>query len=65
MIIDSCCLIDYMKSDPAVIWMISEHVGPLHVASSLVTEIDDFRSNTQQNLISLGLTIIEPELEDP
>lgn len=64
MIIDSCCLIDYMKSDRAVIGMISEHVGPLHVASPIVTEIKDFRGDAPQNLTSLGLVIIEPELED-
>ena len=62
MIIDACVLIDYMRSEPALIQMISRYVGPVHVVSVVFEEVSQIKS--QDELEALGLVLVEPELED-
>ena len=38
------------------------HIGPVHVVNSVVEEVRDI--DTVNDLIDLGLIIVEPELED-
>jgi len=60
---DACVLIDFLKSKRSVIKLISEHVGPVYVTSPVVEEIQREIKN-ENELIELGLCIIEPEIQD-
>lgn len=62
MIIDACVLIDYLKTDQTVLSLFVAHIGPIHVVHSVVEEVKDI--DTVNDLIDLGLIIVEPELED-
>lgn len=62
MIMDACVLIDFIKADRAVLKLIVQHVGSLHVTSPVVDEINEIEDENE--LVELGLIIIEPEIED-
>lgn len=62
MIMDACVLIDYLKTDRSVLALFVKHVGPVHVISPVVEEVKDIDSVNE--LIELGLFIVEPELND-
>ena len=62
MILDACVLIDFIKADRAVLELVVKHVGPLHVASPVVDEVNEIEDENE--LVELGLTIVEPEIED-
>ena len=62
MIMDACVLIDFIKVEPTVLQLIVKHVGPVHVASPVVDEINEI--DNEEQLVELGLIIVEPELED-
>ncbi len=58
---DACVLIDFIKTDRAVLELVVKHLGPLHVISPIVDEVNDI--DDENELIALGLIIIEPEIE--
>ncbi|RMD83545.1 MAG: type II toxin-antitoxin system VapC family toxin, partial [Lentisphaerae bacterium] len=62
LIMDACVLIDFIKSDRAVLALIVKHVGPVYVISPVVEEVGDI--NDESELLELGLVIIEPEIQD-
>ncbi len=62
MIMDACVLIDFIKTERAVLELVVKHIGPLHVTSPVVEEINDI--DNENELLELGLIIIEPEIED-
>jgi len=62
MIMDACVLIDYIKADRSVLELVVKHVGPLHVASPVVDEVNEIEDENE--LLELGLVIVEPEIED-
>jgi predicted nucleic acid-binding protein len=62
MILDACVLIDYIKTESSIFELFVKYVGPLHVASVVSEEVKDIENI--DDLIKLGLIIIEPELED-
>ena len=62
MIMDACVLIDYIKTDRTVLELFVKYVGPLYVTSPVVDEVDEI--DDENELVSLGLFIIEPEIED-
>ncbi len=62
MIMDACVLIDFIKTDRTVLELVVKHVGPLHVASLVVDEVKEI--DDENELIALGLIIVEPEIED-
>jgi predicted nucleic acid-binding protein len=55
-------LIDYIKTDRTVLELFVKYVGPLYVTSPVVDEVDEI--DDENELVSLGLFIIEPEIED-
>lgn len=61
LLMDACVLIDFIKADVAVLQLIANHVGPVHVISSVIDEVKDLGGEA---LVELGVTIIEPELAD-
>jgi hypothetical protein len=62
MIMDACVLIDFIKADRAVLELVVKYVGPLHVISPVVDEVNEI--DNENELLALGLIIIEPEIED-
>jgi len=62
MVMDACVLIDFIKADRDVLRLVSRHVGPLHVISSVMLEVKDIGS--ENDLVALGVIVIEPEIED-
>jgi hypothetical protein len=62
MIMDACVLIDFIKADRSILELVVKHVGPLHVASPIVDEVNEI--DGENELVDLGLVIVEPELED-
>ena len=62
MIMDACVLIDFIKTDRTVLELIVKHVGPVHVISPIVEEVDEI--DDENELLELGLMIMEPEIED-
>lgn len=62
MIMDACVLIDFIKTGRAVLELVVKHVGPLYVTSPMFDEVNEI--DDESELVSLGLIIIEPEIED-
>jgi len=62
LIMDACVLIDFLKADRTVFSLVAGHVGPVHVVSPIVEEVREI--NGQEELVELGLSVIEPEIED-
>jgi predicted nucleic acid-binding protein len=62
MIMDACVLIDFLHADRTVLQLVAKHVGPVYVVSPVVEEVRDI--DGQNELIELGVSVIEPELED-
>ena len=62
MIMDACVLIDFIKADRSVLQLVVKHVGLLHVTSPVVDEVNEIEDENE--LIELGLVIVEPEMED-
>ncbi len=59
---DACVLIDYLKTDRTVLELVVKYVGPVYVISPVVEEVREIDSENE--LIELGLIVVEPELED-
>jgi len=62
MIMDACVLIDFIKAERVVLELVVKHIGSLYVTSSVVDEVNEI--DDENELIALGLTVIEPEMED-
>jgi predicted nucleic acid-binding protein len=62
MLMDACVLIDFIKTEQAVLELVGTYVGTLHVISPVMDEIHDIESWSE--LEDIGLIIIEPEMED-
>ncbi len=61
MIMDACVLIDFIKAERAVLELVVKHVGTLYVASPVVDEVNEI--DDENELVELGLIVIEPEIE--
>jgi predicted nucleic acid-binding protein len=62
MIMDACVLFDFIKAERAVLELVVKHVSPLHVTSPVVDEVNEI--DDENELVALGLIIVEPEIED-
>ena len=62
MLMDACVLIDFIKADRSILELIVKYVGPLHVISPVVDEVNEI--DDEGELVELGLSIVEPEIED-
>lgn len=62
MIMDACVLIDFIKAERTVLELVVKHVGPLHVTSPVVDEVNEI--DDENELVELGLVIVEPQMED-
>lgn len=62
MIMDACVLIDFIKAERTVLELVVKHIGPLHVTSPVLDEVNEI--DDENELAALGLIIVEPEIED-
>ena len=62
MLLDACVLIDFLKADKAVLQLMVQYVGAFSVIGPVVDEVKEI--NDDNELIELGLIIMEPALED-
>ena len=62
LILDACVLIDYLKTDRLVLKLFAVYIAPVYVISPVIREINQIESSYE--LIELGLSIDEPELDD-
>lgn len=62
LLLDACVLIDFFKSDKFVLESIVRYISPIKIISPIIDEINDIDS--EDDLLELGIKIIEPEFED-
>lgn len=62
MIMDACVVIDFLDVEPGIFQSVSRSIGPLYVVSPVVEELHDIES--AEELMTLGISVIEPELDD-
>jgi rRNA-processing protein FCF1 len=60
LLVDACVLIDFAKTDPAIITLVSRYVGEVHVATPVFAEVHDL---DPAMAASLGIRLVEPTLE--
>lgn len=60
LIVDANVLIDYAKTDPAILALSARHIGPIHVPAEILAEVKQL---DRQACESFGLTVIEEPLE--
>lgn len=60
LIVDACVLIDFYDADASVLAIISKALGPIHVASTVLAEVEGLDESAAE---SLGLRVIEPSFE--
>lgn len=60
LVVDACVLIDFAKADPAIITLVSRHVGEVHVATPVFEEVKDL---DPAMAASLGIKLYEPSLD--
>ena len=60
LVVDACVLIDFAKADPAIITLVSRHVGEVHVATPVFEEVEDL---DPAMAASLGIKLYEPSLD--
>ncbi|MFC1762987.1 hypothetical protein ACFL6U_13020 [Planctomycetota bacterium] len=60
LISDANVLIDYAKSAPSILGLISQHLQQLYVASPILEEVHDL---SVEEVVALGIEIVEPSLE--
>jgi hypothetical protein len=50
MLMDACVLIEFVKTDRAVLELVVSHVGPLHVISPVLDEVHDIQNEDELSL---------------
>ena len=60
LIVDANVLIDYAKSDLSVLALVARHIGPVHVPSVVLDEVEQLSEEDCENL---GLTILVEPVE--
>jgi hypothetical protein len=58
--LDANVLIDYAKTDPSVLGLVSRHVGPVVIPSELLGEVRQLEDSTCERL---GLRVVQASLE--
>jgi len=58
LVLDANVLIDYCAADRSVLTLAARHVGPIHVPSVLLDEVDNLDENECERL---GLVVVEQE----
>lgn len=58
-ILDACVLIDFVTTDPSLLALTSQHVGPVHVASVVLAEVEQL---DESSAATMGLQVVEPAL---
>lgn len=60
LILDACVLIDFQAAAPGVLAAVRASIGPIHVASAVLAEVDGL---TPERALALGIEVIDPPTE--
>lgn len=60
-VLDASVLIDLQSTEPAVLPMISTHVGALHIASTMLSE--EIPALSADDCTALAIRVVEPSIE--
>lgn len=60
LIVDANILIDYFKCDKTIIKLICTYVGPIHLATPVLSEVNEI---SESDCLELGITLVEPDLD--
>jgi hypothetical protein len=60
LILDACVLIDFWDADPSAITLVTRHVGAVHIAENVLSEV---KQVDRSEAAAAGLIIVEPSLE--
>lgn len=58
-IVDACVLIDFAKTDLSLLTLVSAHVGQVHVAAPVLSEVEQL---DESKAATFGLRVVMPEL---
>jgi hypothetical protein len=58
--LDACVLIDFWDADPSTITLVARHLGDVHIAENVLTEVEQVDRSVA---VAAGITIIEPTFE--
>lgn len=59
LLLDANVLVDYQSSDLSVLTLVSQHIGNVHIATTVLAEVDGL---SESECEQLGLHIVEPTL---
>jgi rRNA-processing protein FCF1 len=60
LLVDANVLIDYQAADLAILSLVSRHVGPVHIVSTVLTEVEGLDESDCERL---GFRVVEPSIE--
>ncbi len=60
LIVDANVLIDYARTDPSILALCANHLGPVYIPSVILDEVDQL---DETDCESLGLSVVEEPLE--
>jgi rRNA-processing protein FCF1 len=60
LIVDACVLIDFAKTDPSLLRLIVDHVGPIHVPTPVLAEVKQLDASMAT---TLGLRMVDPDFD--
>ncbi len=60
LLIDANVLVDYLAVDIGILSLVSRHIGPVHVVSTVLGEVDGLDASDCERL---GFRVVEPSLE--
>mgnify|MGYP001180472457 CR=1 FL=1 len=61
-IMDACVVIDFVNAEKDILKLFAEFMGPLYIVSPVIEEINGI--DGEKELVELGFSVIEPEIED-
>lgn len=61
-LLDSCVLIDFLKVDRSILELVVKYICPVYIIAPVIDEVNEI--DNENELIDIGINIIEPEIED-
>jgi rRNA-processing protein FCF1 len=60
LLVDANVLVDYQSADLTILSLVSRHVGPVHIVSTVLAEVDGLDDSDCERL---GFRVVEPTIE--
>jgi hypothetical protein len=59
LLVDANVLVDYQSADLTILSLVSRHVGPVHIVSTVLAEVDGLDESECERL---GFRVVEPTI---